>query len=118
VGDVAQATVLVSILMICLGAILFVRHRLRGARATGPEEFGGSPAQTAPPVPGPPPVAAIMSAEVSPRAEPVPPAAVPAPAEITEPVPAEPRPPARRARTNSGASHFGAPVSRVHARRA
>jgi hypothetical protein len=118
-----QTTVLASILMICVGAAVFLRHRPRWTRVTtgAPDELDGIPATVAAPVPTPPPAAAAPMT----RAEPAPaPAArpveiietpAPALAAVPAPVPAPaPAAPAiRRARGNNGFDRFNAPAARA-----
>ncbi|MET8147944.1 hypothetical protein ACIBSW_13510 [Actinoplanes sp. NPDC049668] len=108
-----RTTVLVSILMICIGAAMFLRYRPRWTRfaASGPDDLGGAPAPTVAPAPGPPP------APPAARAEPMhAPAA--RTAEIIETPAERPAPPAlRRARGNDGFGRFASPADRTRAGR-
>ncbi|MEU7908112.1 hypothetical protein [Actinoplanes sp. NPDC049118] len=116
-----QTTVLVSILMICVGAAVFLRHRPRWTRVTtgAPDDLGGIPVTASAPVPGPPPAAAPPTTA---RTEPAP-APAARHAEIVEtpakrPAPAIPATPAaRRARANSGFDRFASPAARARAGR-
>ncbi|MEU4216877.1 hypothetical protein [Actinoplanes sp. NPDC026623] len=116
-----QTTVLVSILMICVGAAVFLHHRPRWTRITtgAPDDLGGVPVPAVAPAPGPPPPPA--AAPPMARAEPAP-APAPRPAEIIEtpaerPAPVSAGPAARRAR-NNGFDRFAAPAARARAHRA
>lgn len=117
-----QTTVLVSILMICVGAAVFLRHRPRWTRITAgaPDDLGGIPVPATAPDPGPPP-----ATQRAPLRTPAAPAIAPAarPAEIIEtqavqpaPAPAPNGPAPRRAR-NNGFDRFAAPAARTRAGR-
>ncbi|GID93449.1 hypothetical protein ACFQFC_16225 [Amorphoplanes digitatis] len=116
-----RTTVLVSILMICIGAAVFLRHRPRWTRfAMGtPDDLGGSPVPAAAPAPGPRPASAARPAT---RAEPAAAPAARTTAEIIEtpaeqPAPAPAPPALRRARGNNGFGRFASPAGRARTSR-
>jgi hypothetical protein len=95
---VVQATIKLSVLVICLGAALlqFLHFRPRRLRPTGPApQRPGRPAPAVIPAP---------AASISVRVVPATPAPAPAPAEIAET--RAPAPAARRVRPNDGFARF------------
>jgi hypothetical protein len=123
---VVQTTVVVSILLICFGAVAYVHFRPRTAGR--PDDLGGAPATVIAPAPAPAPQSLVVPppapAPVIVRPEAARTVPQERPAEVVRtrvapPAPVAAAPAVRRGRANSGFNRFaGAPAqARVSASR-